>query len=108
MILKIISQLLYGIIFWSALFLAYQFYLTKDGWLRKLEILYFTSVAACFGFSGGFYFFWDLGYFQGVNQIIIRVISDMPKAIAMLLMVKYFLDVKKKPGTNECSPAITE
>jgi len=91
---QILSQFEYAVIFFLAVLVAVKFYQTKDGYLRKLLIWYFISVAWSFGGEWIYYMLYDIGYAGGFNIVFMHIICHMPKAVAMWYLYQWL----SKPG----------
>lgn len=90
-----IAEFLYLLICVISIIIVYEFWRTKNGKLRVLMILLFSSIAWQNAFSG-FYF-----YMIEVKKVIIvpfplsRMLVLVPMAVAMILMLVYLVKTNR-------------
>lgn len=91
---QILSQIAYATIFSLALTVAYKFYQTKNGYLRKLLISYFLCVAWSFGAEWIYYIFLDAGYLRDLDIVFLHIVCHLPKAIVMIYLYRFLREPK--------------
>lgn len=85
----IASQILFWSISIAAAFIAYEFYKSVDGRLRKLIIELFCAKIFVYGGAGLYYLLQELGFYNDSQPIWMRVILNLPMAIVMVRLYKF-------------------
>jgi hypothetical protein len=88
-----ISEVLFLIIMLIGTFVAYEFYKSKDGILRKLMIWYFVIDVYVYASSALYFWLSDIG-FDVISLGMFRLCVLIPKA-AIKLRILYYLRTKK-------------
>lgn len=82
------SELQFMIIFIIATLVSYEFYLSKDGILRKIMIWFFISEAFVYLGSGVYYWAHEVG-FTNMGLPLFRTLILLPKTALMLRLLHY-------------------
>lgn len=85
----ILSQILFWSITVASGFIAYEFYISQNGKLRKLIIELFCAKMFVYGGAGLYYLLQDLGMFHDAQPIWMRVVLNFPMAIVMVRLYRF-------------------
>lgn len=84
----IASQILFWSIAIASIFIAYEFYRSQDGKLRKLIIELFLAKTFVYGGAGLYYLFFDFGLI-GAEPVWIRIILNAPMCAVMVRLYRF-------------------
>lgn len=88
-----VAEILYIITTFIAAYVAYEFYQSKNGILRKILVFHFLSQAWAGIVNGVFFYFYERGFELVLSVGATRLIALTPLAISMILILEY---IKKK------------
>lgn len=94
-----IAQMLYGIMAAIAFILAYQFFISKNGILRRLMIFHFLCQCWSTGWSG-LWFFMEYKGFQPTSFGVGRIISLAPLCLSLIFLLIYVVQQNNKKIKN--------